>query len=67
MPQEEFHSRKPQRGCSAGGMRSQRHQLYIRGYLFGKGVSLDDNSHLAQKEIPGIFLRQALKWKGKKN
>lgn len=38
----------------------------LTGYLFGKGVSLDDNSHLAQKEIPGISLRQALKWKGKK-
>ena len=38
----------------------------LTGYLFGKGVSLDDSSHLAQKEIPGISLRQALKWKGKK-
>ena len=76
MPQEEFHSRKSQRGCSAGGMTSQGHQLYhengvisgamLTGYLFGKGVSLDDSPHLAQKEIPGISLRQALKWKGKK-
>lgn len=38
----------------------------LTGYLFGKGVSLDDSSHLAQKEIPGISSRQALKWKGKK-